>query len=149
MESIEREFVSYEIAVQMKKLGFKDICFGYYNNHPARSNNPRGLVIGKEIYGVFQDHNEETEGDDLVCSAPTYSQCFKWFENKGLFSYIYPNGNIGYKKGSFLESLTHRYMILQEDKDAIECPIKFKLVTKQEAELALLKKLIELCQNQI
>ena len=144
MESIEREFVSYEIAVQMKKLGFKDICFGYYNNYPARSNNPRGLVIGKEIYGVFQDHNEETEGDDLVCSAPTYSQCFRFFREKQAIegfihkaiegTYYFVIKRLGNNESNMYEFITNA----PKNVDTFE-----------EAELACLDKLIEIVETKL
>lgn len=70
-------FIPYEIALKLKELGFNEECFGFYNNHPPKNHHPRGLVIEGH-----QDHNEETEDDDLICSAPLYQQVVDWLRDK-------------------------------------------------------------------
>lgn len=73
---MENEFVTYEQALQLKELGFDEPCFGKYDIH--------GSFDHKLFY-----HNHDSE-TSLNCSAPTYSQAFRWFrENYKLHSYIH------------------------------------------------------------
>ena len=59
---MEKEFVPYELAVKLKKLGFDEPCLGYYYN--------------KELsFGARTSYGE-------VIEAPTLSQAFKWFREK-------------------------------------------------------------------
>ena len=67
---MEKEFVPYELALELKELGFDEPCFGWYDaERPMdinydRTNNSCGWLNG------------------LHCSAPTYSQAFRWFREK-------------------------------------------------------------------
>jgi hypothetical protein len=62
---MEKEFVTYELALRMKALGFDEPCFGYFTS-------PKELIIQqpKDKNGVY------------VYFAPTYSQAFRWFREK-------------------------------------------------------------------
>ena len=55
------EFVPYELALELKQLGFDEPCFGVYATKDG--------YVRKSAY----DEN----GD-----APTYSQAFRWFREK-------------------------------------------------------------------
>ena len=59
---MEKEFVPYELAVKLKKLGFDEECLSYYFN--------KQLSFGsKTAYGE-------------VVEAPLYQQAFRWFREK-------------------------------------------------------------------
>lgn len=128
MESIEREFVSYEIAVQMKELGFDEECFSYYDLR----NKPN--FFGRD--NLMDTHCVQV-------NRPTYSQCFRWFRKKKYHSGIIPYYDYYYfiikdfNKGPEYNSRHHF-----ESDDLVE-------LSFEEAETECLKKLIELCQNQI
>lgn len=66
---MEKEFVSYEIALELKQLGFDEPCLRYYD------------YFSKLVeYGVYE------------CKAPLYQQVFRWFREKyELDSYITPS----------------------------------------------------------
>ena len=59
---MEKEFVSCEIALALKELGFDEPCFGYYHN--------------KELsFGARTSYGE-------VVEVPTFSQSFRFFREK-------------------------------------------------------------------
>jgi len=61
---MEKEFVTYELALRMKQLGFDEPCFGFYD----------GWDNNKAIGGNYPC--------DGINSAPTFSQVFRWFREK-------------------------------------------------------------------
>ena len=75
-----KEFVPYELALELKQLGFDEPCFAIYYN-PSKE-----LFIG----GTINPFTKE-----IRTLAPTYSQAFRWFREKyDLFISIfhYENG---------------------------------------------------------
>lgn len=121
--SIEKEFVPYEVASEMKELGFDEPCFTLYT--PSK---------------IFVDGNdgELVKNSDLIvgaCATPTFSQCFRWFrEVHGFGIYIETWMNGGVKKFRYKNDYP---------------PVFFGLVydSYEEAEIALLNKLIEILKT--
>jgi hypothetical protein len=77
------EFVPYEIALDMKSIGFNEPCFGAF--------------IGKEFkfFDFSNDLNGYVNDKNLIIGAPLYQQAFRWFREKyDLFISImhYENG---------------------------------------------------------
>jgi hypothetical protein len=72
---MEKEFVPYEIAVELKELGFDESCFGYYE--PNKNLN----YIEKHILKGFPYLAKNSEWQDL-CGAPTYSQAFRFLQKE-------------------------------------------------------------------
>lgn len=70
-----KEFVPYNEALELKKLGFDEPCFGYYE--------PNGdfNYIEKDIIKDFPYLAKNSEWQDLVAS-PTLSQAFRFFREK-------------------------------------------------------------------
>lgn len=66
---MKKEFVSYEIALELKQLDFDEPCLGkfYYNQ--------------LEIGGIWTN-NDFKEDPDIFISAPLYQQVFRWFREK-------------------------------------------------------------------
>ena len=108
---MNKEFIPYEQALELKELGFNELCLFYYGDNEALR-----IYHQSEIY------------DDLI-GAPLYQQAFRWFRQK---------------YGSFLFSdygkLPH-ITIIQN------LMIEYANMTYEEAELACLKKLIEIVKN--
>lgn len=120
---MEKEFVPYELALRMKALGFDEPCFGYYDVD-------EGYSIGYAF--CYSDRESQPE---IGCSAPTFSQAFRWFrENHGL---IYSIGHIGHTNTWAYEIINMR----------IAGPDYGYGETYEEAELACLKKLIEIVKK--
>jgi hypothetical protein len=119
---MNKEFVPYELALEMKQLGFDEPCIKNYWNDG---------MFAKRYEDPF-NYNKL----DHVISAPTFSQSFRWFREKyNLHALIMPkttpsNTTVYYiYKGKFEENWDNCF-------EAYE-----------EAELACLKKLIEIVKN--
>jgi hypothetical protein len=65
---IEKEFVPYAEALGLKKLGFDEPCFAFYDESLYFPNN-------ENQYGTFCNQKLDASS----CSAPTFSQVFRWF----------------------------------------------------------------------
>lgn len=77
---MEKEFVDYETAVELMKLGFDEHCFGGYDE----TDDDKPLWIGYESK-VGEHFNR-----DFYTPAPLKQQVFRWFREKyGLSSYIF------------------------------------------------------------
>jgi hypothetical protein len=105
---MKNEFVSYEQAVALKELGFKEPCLAFYN--------------GKFLESSDYDFDYGTSKDIGLCIvAPIYQQAFRWFREKyDLFISI-----THYENGYSINDLR-------------------RFDTYEEAELACIKKLIEI-----
>jgi hypothetical protein len=115
------EFVPYEQALALKELGFDEPCFGLWN-----LNNGKHEV---DIIGVCE-YSKEFKYREVL--APTYSQAFRWFREKyGFFHYVTTHDST-----DFEWYIYDKYQNDWED-DIVKN-------TYEEAELACLKKLIEL-----
>jgi hypothetical protein len=78
MEKLIKLFVPYHLAIQLRDIGFDELCITHYVS---------------EIYGLDLDPDEiGTNNSPLIkdaVSAPTYQQAFDWFrEEKDLFARI-------------------------------------------------------------
>jgi hypothetical protein len=112
---MKNEFIPYEQALALKELGFDEPCFGLWN-----LNNGKHEV---DIIGVCE-YSKEFKYREVL--APTFSQAFRWFREKyGLRHFI--EYDYGYYNAVIQPILVYSH-----------CD------THEEAELACLKKLIEL-----
>jgi len=73
---MNKEFVTYEIALELKALGFDEPCFGRYDG--------RGKNKGKIWYEMPNSGQDTIPVGDVL--APLYQQVFRWFEEK--YSYF-------------------------------------------------------------
>jgi len=129
MNNLEKEFVLYPEALELKPLGFDEPCFGYYwiDN--------KELVL--DINTPFQGFHRGFAGS---ISAPTYSQAFRWFRKKGYrFSVIIDS--------PLAEEESHYIEIWFEKQFLHESHYIYK--TYEEAELACLRKLIQLVKQKL
>ena len=69
---MNKEFIPYEQALALKELGFDEPCFGYYNG--------QGNYIGEE--GKMNSNCNKLGMHGTYCTAPTFSQAFRWFREK-------------------------------------------------------------------
>ena len=114
------EFVPYELALELKQLGFHESCLASYYHAGRR------LDICEYI-----NHGEYT------VLAPTYSQCFRWFREKhNIHAWIInAEDNHNVFKPFFRGANIHDQHLVDFYK------------TYEEAELACLKKLIEIVKE--
>ena len=126
MNNLEKEFVPFEIALELKQLGFDDEVIATYpkNRRELKLNNVKVTETTKAI--LFQ-------------------QAFRWFrENYSLQGIIW-SGKIstvfyGY---NILNISKQKYIINNTELGGGDCDYD----TYEEAELACLKKLIEIVQG--
>jgi hypothetical protein len=127
---MQKEFIPYEQALELKELGFNEPCFCFFN--PKYSIND--LLFGN-IDGEFDNWNIQT---DLI-SAPLYQQAFRWFREKKILAEIKAIddwNSWGFK--IFEEDCMSPFHMSYYDYDDLN-----QYHTYEEAELACLKKLIE------
>jgi hypothetical protein len=133
---MKTEFIPYEQALALKELGFDEPCFGWFTNSYLR--------IGSVV------ENKHVQGEDETL-APLYQQAFRWFREKYNISYSidwmsrsseFYNGYYVHFRGINDNKINQENFIVLND----ELPSKGYKVYKtyEEAELACLKKLIEI-----
>ena len=133
---MKTEFIPYEQALALKELGFDEPCFGWFTNSYLR--------IGSVV------ENKHVQGEDETL-APLYQQVFRWFREKYNISYSidwmsrsseFYNGYYVHFRGINDNKINQENFIVLND----ELPSKGYKVYKtyEEAELACLKKLIEI-----
>ena len=122
---MEKEFVPYELALELKELGFDEPCFGSidqigYIYIKGSKSSPRGSMM----YNIID--------------CPTYSQAFRFFREKYMLSgeiYIFKNiWNFD------IEDISNSIQLYTSD---IMCYNSY-----EEAELECLVKLIEIAKEQ-
>jgi hypothetical protein len=121
---MEKEFVPYEEALALKELGFDEPCMAFYepNNREVK------------VVGVNQRFNDPSLLTITDFCAPLYQQAFRWFRGKGYHNGIVPIFDY------------HYYIIKDFNKDK-EYNSEYEDVSYEEAELACLRKLIEIVRN--
>jgi hypothetical protein len=123
---MEKEFVPYEIALELKKLGFDEPCM-YYVDEQNNS----------FIYN-FQTHPDEfIEWCGVtVISTPLFQQCFRWFREK-------------YQLHSTITSISQEswQWHITKPGESLGKMYQEDFYTYEEAELACLVKLIDIVEN--
>jgi hypothetical protein len=118
---MNKEFIPYQEALELKQLGFKERCLGYYWEN---------LFYFRTTF----NHPSTMPNSPESCLSPTYSQAFRWFRQEyALESYIRANLCVDVPK-------TYQFNIDDNIDDVW-------YDTYEEAELACLKKLIEIVKG--
>jgi hypothetical protein len=134
---MNKEFIPYEQALELKKLGFDDVCLGYY--HTTLSSSGVDLIIGKTPNRFYHLIRIPEHFDTL---APLYQQAFRWFREKKI-----SNSAIHRYQDRTDGSINFAYYIIHDyGIDEVKF-MKEEYTSYEEAELACLKKLIEIAKN--
>lgn len=133
---LEKEFVLYPEALELKNLGFDEECFGFFEN-------------GVFIYWYGSKQEPELL---LNCTTPTYSQVFRWFRDKhGLYINRQPEF---YTTGINFNWMIEWYLPVEEQtKHVITDSTGMygdnnEYSTEEAMELGILQKLIEIAKQQ-
>jgi len=112
-----KEFIPYDLALELKELGFDESCIATY-----RHGGDFNIV---EQNGLFW---EVKTNPNTHCAAPLYSQVFRWFREKYDFTYSIGKTNIG---------VIHvgTTFMLQDN------------ASYEDAELAIIKRFIEIAKQ--
>ena len=126
---MNKEFVPYEVANELKQLGFDYQCIHHYKKNMEGGHSTIPTFEMNTPFG--KNHNSFTSR----VSAPTYSQAFRFFREKhGLYPDIY---RIGKKFNAGIEDMN-----IGSSKEMVVEGVDY-----EEAELACLKKLIEIANG--
>lgn len=140
---MEKEFIPYEQALALKELGFDTPCFGLYENKKIGHSweTSQGIVtpITYRRNSNFVEHI--LSKDD--CTAPTFSQAFRWFREKhNLFHEIHIDKTAEPKFCFDIFQYEHF-----GNYDEIRIGEWYLYRTQEEAELECLKELIEIIKR--
>jgi hypothetical protein len=139
INSMENEFIPYELALRMKALGFDEPCFGYFLSDR-----------------MFIDAKITRQTGDAI-SSPTWQSAFRWFREKynlnflvafdkyiceiddeelenPYFTYYYSINEL-WAEGKDYDKFTRGFINVASNRD---------MLSHEEAELACLEKLIEI-----
>jgi hypothetical protein len=128
-EKMEKEFVPYDLSLRLKELGFDEPCFGIF--FPSDKS--------------WKDLKFRNSQQDNIVASPLFSQAFRWFREKcGIWvTFEYDDcdcveADICWYVGKCFKHGVGPLFLTNELGD-------FK--TYDEAELACLKKLIEIIET--
>ena len=125
-----KEFVPYNLAIELKELGFDEPCFTSYNKKGELANWFEDCEDG-EVLNVFEN--------DEYCTAPLYQQTFKFFREKYNLEGIPQRAE---------ERAWYKFWIYELYEDCkIMISTEMQLNTYEEAELACIEKLIEIVKQ--
>ncbi len=132
--NLKIEFVPYKQALELKKLGFDEPCFGYYGENQK--------LIWKSGYEPWIN-SERNLVDNHFAAGPTFSQAFRWFREKyNLFCEIQIDRTTEPKFCFDIFQYEHF-----GNYEKIEVKEWYLYRTHEEAELECLRKLIEITKK--
>jgi len=117
---MNKEFIPYEQALELKELGFDESCFGFYTEEY------KNLIENVCKYPI----NLPTK----PFLAPTFSQAFRWFREKHNLKFHIREDN--------WNNWCSVYILISDEHERVG-----DYLTYEEAELACLNKLIEIVKN--
>ena len=123
---MNKEFVPYQESLELRELGFDEPCFATYEF--------RKLFIGEFHNSLSFDLCKKTE----VFPAPTFSQSFRWFREKYELNHEIPYAG---RKGEY-HAFVNNYIYGNNGNSPSVFPY-------EEAELACLRKLIEIVKQKV
>jgi hypothetical protein len=133
---MKNQFIPYEQALALKELGFDEPCFAYY----FTTNGENWEFAIKSEFDRIDD--AMIIGPNFKIIAPLYQQAFRWFREKHeLYSYIEPVNVVG-----AASPIKHDYVILENNEEEVFYT-NMPYHSHEEAELACLKKLIEIVKQ--
>jgi hypothetical protein len=130
---MNKEFIPYKLALELKQLGFDEPCFGYYytlNGKDWKFADDKQYDSLDEFYNI---------GSMFTISAPLYQQAFRFFHNKYRlhigFSKRISRNNEDYWASDihFIDTHIPQHTVFAD--------------TYEDAELACLEKLIEIVKE--
>jgi hypothetical protein len=126
---MKNEFIPYEQALELKELGFDEPCIAFYE--------PGNKQV--QVVGVEQRYNnpELLRMEDFC--APLYQIAFRWFREKSFICHVTNDLSDSCYDEIYVYVMTKGYG------DLIDRSEEYR--TYEEAELACIKKLIEIVKT--
>ena len=132
--NINNQFIPYELALELKNLGFNEECFAFY----GLSRDDYKTIRLSIFQNLKTDYLSDVHHLDVTCDAPLYQQAFDFFREKYNMS-----GEVYIFKGFW-------NFDIEDFKNDIQLFTTNEIVysTHEEARLECLKKLIEIAKEQ-
>ena len=131
---MNKEFVPYNEALELKELGFNMKTFAQYSTKIGDE-----WIISFNVYGEGQ-----FTGNEGPCIAPTFSQAFRFFREKYdlTWEHQFDDSNISLYVGkiTYPDNNLEFFKIIEVDYNGYN-------KAYEKAELECLKKLIEIVKN--
>jgi hypothetical protein len=135
-KTMDKEFVPYEQALELKQLGFDEPCLSYYDKDSTLK---RSLLE----YPIVNSKNNFHEHWNII-TAPLYQQVFRWFREKFNLHILIDADVLGYYGHLKINPIgTLSSQTKQEWINTENYPFK----TYEEVEIECLKKLIEIVKE--
>ncbi len=129
---MDKEFIPYEQALALKELGFDKPCFASFGKKGEFKYKVH-LALDLEMVEEVTENFNRYVGTYYQVSAPTFSQAFRWFREKyDITQTIARDGSLA-KEGRWAYTIIADLIYFNDG-----------YFTPEEAELACLKKLIEI-----
>ena len=141
---MNKEFIPYEESLELRRLGFNELCICWHDSscicwYNSKKELGVDILIGFGLSDVLFDQ-EKMDSDDH-CLAPTFSQAFRWFRDKYNL-----RCQINYIGGLINETTWWDISVIGHyNTNPKEWEMKYQ--PYEEAELACLKKLIEIVET--
>jgi hypothetical protein len=126
---MNKEFIPYEQALELKELGYDEECGAFYFKDLEN-------IYQKFCEWFVSNDDAYYYGEEILCVSPLYQQAFRWFREKYGIMYTVHN-NIENWKNTF-------HGAYSKINSNYESDYTDDYATYEEAELACLKKLIEI-----
>jgi hypothetical protein len=140
---MNEEFLSYEIALKLKELGFNEPCFTYYYN--INGNIRTDLSIN--IHNAWTYAGTKKLGTTL---APLYQQVFRWFREQFNWQSSIEatkdqhNHELGYNYWIWNNKTGEEHHTMPKNRPSGD----WEFEKYEDAEIACLIKLIEIVKNE-
>jgi len=133
---MEKEFIPYEQALELKELGFNEKCYGHYDSVGKLNTIEDYTRLGANILDMISKEFNSVSYMKEICSSPLYQQAFRWFREKHNYCYFIRGNNYD----GYYYDIDNLGMLRYK----IEIDNRLTWKTYEEAELECLKKLIEI-----
>jgi hypothetical protein len=123
---MEKEFIPYELALEMKQIGFDEPCFGYWYTEQEEFKK-----IDIQLSSI-----SFLEGEPDYILAPTFSQCFRWFRDVYGLNHEIPISGSPKEYYAFVQNYSYgnngnRPSIFSYEEAEIECIKKLIEIVKE------------------
>lgn len=151
---MEKEFLGRKEAIELKELDFNEPCLGFYEmleEGEVNEEAPDGFFVWQYDKKLTNTLIDDEYNEDYECTAPTFSQAFKWFREKheihnGIAPLIVSRQ---IQSGQTQNFIIYNVQILSFKHHGVNTyPLSgLTFDTYVEAELACLKRLIEIVKK--
>jgi hypothetical protein len=138
MSELEKEFVPYQESLELKELGFDEPCFAFYQVENFEKK-PCGVDDRDEYIRTGFATCKNSEIPEHFTSAPLYQQAFRWFREKHNMRFCIIDDHSNNEKPYSFTSEHEYFYDTGTSNDWFS--------TYEKAELACLKKLIEIVKK--